>query len=140
MDSLYDEDNNRLVVVYAYETANNSANDPSTVPDTFKLYISYFDTSSSLTFIPDSGPVSRRLSDITPIPIDNVHKVSITKYDRHYIVSVSTDTITNNIVKMNTLLLKVASDAVLSSSAIETLTVSMNSGFGEVLGYTGKES
>jgi len=139
MDSLYDEDNNRLVVVYAYETANNSANDPSTEPDTFKLYVSYFDTSSSLTFVPDSGPVNRSLSDITPIPIDNVHKVSITKYDRHYIIAVSTDTITNNVVKMNTLLLKVASDATLSSSAIETLTVSTNSGFGEVLGYTGKE-
>ena len=138
MDSLYDEDNDRIVTAFVYETANNSSSDPSTTPDTFRLYLSYFDTSSALTFVPDEGPVNRTLSSMTSVPIDNVHKVSICKYDRHYVISLSTDTVVGNSVNMNTIILSVDSDESLTSSLIDTVNTFPGRGFGEILNYTGK--
>jgi len=137
IDSFMDVDNDRLVVAHVYETANNSSYDTTTWPETFKLYISYFDTSAALTFIPDSGPVNINLSSLLSSNIDNVHKISITKWGYHYIVAISTDTIENNIATLRTIIVKIDSTASLVSSEIVLVGTFKNSGFTDVHSHIG---
>jgi hypothetical protein len=142
MDSLLDTDNDRIVTACVYETANNALHDPSTWPEEFGIHISYFDTSSALTFVPDSGPVTKALKDLTQHrKIDNVHKVSITKWDHYYVIAISTDWLpaeqTNNVTIMNTILLKVNANSTLAAEVIEPMDTLLNTGFTELQSYVG---